>query len=244
MQKYHRIWSEWLVGRSVGWFVCATTPEITHHWANRHLTNEYVYMHVHRHHTFMCIQMEKEFFTIQFPLADLVCVRMWMYAAFFSSCIQLNKNLVAFEILHSINICKRDSTTFNQRILFSLKMKFSLFETWCDSELLFLRSTKQFRHMHLQMMMINDLQFGVDPILSKSVHRKIFLDFFRSVVLVFVSATQILEPTDTRYKILSNVRTENGFLAGPYLWTFCSWGSSLDLLFLEARCKTHRPFST
>lgn len=215
MQKYHRIWSEWLVGRSVGWFVCATTPEITHHWANRHLTNEYVYMHVHRHHTFMCIQMEKEFFTIQFPLADLVCVRMWLYAAFFSSCIQLNKNLVAFEILHSINICKRDSTTFNQRILFSLKMKFSLFETWCDSELLFLRPTKQFRHMHLQMMMINDLQFGVDPILSKSMHRKIFLDFFRSVVLVFVSASQILEPTDTRYKILSDVRTENGFLAGP-----------------------------
>lgn len=84
MQKYHRIWSEWLVGWSVGRLICVCNNTRNHTSLSQSTFNKWIcvlYMHVHRHHTFMCIQMEKEFFTIQFPLADLVCVR--MCAAFF-----------------------------------------------------------------------------------------------------------------------------------------------------------------
>lgn len=137
-------------GWSVGRLICVCNNTRNHTSLSQSTFNKWicVYARTSTPHVHVNTNGERIFYnTISvswFSLCAYVAVR-----CLFSSCIQLNKNLVAFEILHSINICKRDSTTFNQRILFSLKMKFSLFGTRCDSELLFLRPTKHFRHMHL-----------------------------------------------------------------------------------------------
>lgn len=123
------------VGWSVGRLICVCSNTRNHTSLSQSTFNKWicVYARTSTPHVHVHTNGERIFYnTISvswFSSCAYVAV-----CCFFSSCSQLNKNLVAFEILHSINICKRDSTTFNQRILFSMKMKFSLFGTWCDSD--------------------------------------------------------------------------------------------------------------